>query len=100
MKAPKYRINLYLGDERCGLSGAEKTGKAISVSFYEYVLFTFLSFHGLLERTHIITRLVHVFEIAIPPLLRRRYFYPADNTTAGESDVMWDLATLEAPANR
>lgn len=59
-----------------------------------------LFFHSMDLILHIITRLVHVFEIAIPPLLRRRYFYPADNTTAGESDVMWDLAALEAPANR
>jgi len=36
---------------------------------------------------------------AIPPLAVRRYFYPADNTTARESDAMWDLATREEPAN-
>jgi hypothetical protein len=36
---------------------------------------------------------------AIPPLAVRRYFCPADNATAGESDAMWDLATLELPAN-
>ena len=29
----------------------------------------------------------------------RRYFYPADNATALESDAMWDLATLEESAN-
>lgn len=36
---------------------------------------------------------------AIPPLSVKRYFYPADNATARESDAMWDLATLEEPTN-